>query len=98
MDIDTQPWDPVEGLESPKDQQEYLRAALAGPEEGTGYLVAIVGDIARARGMVEIARLAGISEKEMFESFIEGGKPSPAALEKVVAALGCKLTEHHKTA
>ncbi len=98
MDLDIQPWDPVEGLESPEDQQEYLEAALAGPEEDTGYIVAIIGDIARARGMVEIARIAGISEKEMFESFIEGGVPSPATLEKVVGVLGCKLTERKEAA
>ncbi len=94
MDLDIRPWDPVPWLKTPERQQGYLEAALADPEEGTGYLVEVVRDIARARGMVEIARLASISEEEMFESFAKDGNPSPAALEKVVAALGCKLTEH----
>ncbi len=98
MTLKTRPWDPVKWLKTPERQQGYLEAALADPEEGTGYLVAIVRDIARARGMVEIARLAGISEEEMFESFKRGGEPSPATLEIVVAALGCKLTEHKEAA
>lgn len=87
------PWDPVRWLESPDRQQGYLAAIIAEAVEDPGLIVDAVGDIARARGMVEIARLAGVSTEEMFNAFIEGGEPTSSTLEKVVAALGCEMME-----
>lgn len=54
----TRPWDAAEYLESDEDMLAYLKAAL---EIGEAKLVAAaLGDIARARGMTEIARQTGL--------------------------------------
>jgi probable addiction module antidote protein len=50
----TRPWDAVEHLENEEDMAAYLEAAL---EEGDPALIAAaIGDIERARGMMQIAR------------------------------------------
>ena len=54
----TSPWDPAEHLRTDEDMAAYLEAAL---EEGDPTLVAAaLGDIARAKGMTQIAREAGL--------------------------------------
>ncbi len=59
MALETRPWDPVEHLKSAEDVREYLEAAF---DDGDPALIAAaLGDVARARGMTEIAREAGIT-------------------------------------
>ena len=53
MTIETRPWDPVERLSTPEAQEAYLEAAF---EEGDPDLIeAAIGDIARARNMIDFA-------------------------------------------
>jgi len=55
----TRPWDAVEHLETAEDMAAYLEAAL---EEGDPALIAAaMGDIARAKGITQIARETGLS-------------------------------------
>ena len=61
MALETLPWDPTEHLKTAEDVREYLEAAF---EDGDPALIAAaLGDVARARGMTEIAREAGISRE-----------------------------------
>jgi probable addiction module antidote protein len=63
MALETLPWDPTEHLTTAEDVREYLEAAF---EDGDPALIAAaLGDVARARGMTEIAREAGISREAM---------------------------------
>ena len=89
MAVDIRPWDPVERLETDEAQRAYLEAAL---EDGDhDLIVAVVGDIARARGMNEIASLARVKREVMYKSFRKGGNPARDTLFRVAEALGCKL-------
>lgn len=89
MTIETHPWDPVERLETLEAQEAYLEAAF---EEGDpDLIVAAIGDIARARGMSEIAANAQVSREVMYKSFRKGGNPTLATLSQVAGALGYKL-------
>lgn len=89
MTIETRPWDPVERLSTLEAQEAYLEAAF---EEGDpDLIVAVIGDIARARGMSEIAAKANVSREVMYKSFRQGGNPTLNTLSQVARALGYKL-------
>ena len=67
----------------------YLEAAL---EEGEPALVAAaLGDIARAKGMTQVAREAGLGRESLYKALSPAGNPEFATILKVVAALGLQL-------
>jgi probable addiction module antidote protein len=85
----TTPWDPAEHLETDEDMAAYLEAAL---DEGDPTLVAAaLGDIARAKGMTQVARDAGLGRESLYKALSPAGNPEFATIMKVVAALGLKL-------
>jgi len=89
----TKSWDAVEHLKSDEEMAAYLEAAL---EDGDPALVAAaLGDIARAKGMTEIAREAGLGRESLYKALSPGGNPEFATILKVVRALGLRL---HATA
>jgi probable addiction module antidote protein len=89
----TRRWDATEHLKTEKDMAAYLEAAL---EEGDPALfVAALGDIARAKGMTEIARNAGLGRESLYKALSPDGNPEFATVLKVVRSLGLNL---HATA
>ncbi len=85
----TKPWDAAEHLETEEDMAAYLEAAL---EDGDPALVAAaIGDIARARGMAQIARDSGLGRESLYKALSPEGNPEFATILKVVHALGLKL-------
>ena len=85
----TTPWDPAEHLMSEEDMAAHLEAAL---EEGDSNLVAAaLGDIARAKGMTQVAREAGLGRESLYKALSPAGNPEFATILKVVAALGLQL-------
>jgi len=89
----TRAWDAAELLIADEDMTAYLKAAL---EEGDPALVsAALGDIARAKGMSEIARLTGRGRESLYKALSPEGNPGFSAVPKVVRALGLRL---HATA
>ena len=85
----TTAWDPAEHLETEEDMAAYLEAAL---EEGDPNLVAAaLGDIARAKGMTQVAREAGLGRESLYKALSATGNPEFATILKVVAALGLQL-------
>ncbi len=85
----TKPWDAADHLESRGDIAAYLEAAL---EDGDPALVAAaLGDIARAKGMTEVAREAGLGRESLYKALSAGGDPELGTVLRVVRALGLKL-------
>ena len=86
----TRVWDVTEHLKSDDDIAAYLSAAF---EEGDPALIAAaLGDIARAKGMTNIARSAGLGRESLYKALSPQGRPELATVMKVVQALGLKLT------
>jgi probable addiction module antidote protein len=86
----TRIWDPAEHLRSKADIAAYLEAAL---EEGDPALVAAaLGDIARTKGMADIARKSGLGRESLYKALSREGNPEFATVLKVVRALGLKLS------
>ena len=85
----TRHWDAADYLKSEEDMAAYLEAAL---EEGDPALfVAALGDIARAKGMTEIARKTGLGRESLYKALSPDGNPEFATVLKVVHSLGLKL-------
>jgi probable addiction module antidote protein len=87
--IKTRPWDVVEHLETEEDITAYLEAVL---DDGDPALVsAALGDIARVRGMTEIARETGLGRESLYKALSPEGNPEFATVMKVLRALGLSL-------
>jgi probable addiction module antidote protein len=85
----TRPWDVVEHLKTEEGMAAYLEAAL---EEGDPSLIsAVLGDIARAKGMAEIARETGLGRESLYKALSPEGNPEFATVLKVIRALRLKL-------
>ena len=85
----TTPWDPADHLKTEEDMAAYLEAAL---EDGDSTLfAAALGDIARAKGMTNVARDAGLGRESLYKALSPTGNPEFATILKVVAALGLRL-------
>ncbi len=87
--LKTLPWDPAEHLNTQEEIAAYLEAAL---EEGEPEIVsAALGDIARARGMTQLARETGLGRESLYKALSPEGNPSFATIAKVLDALGLRL-------
>jgi probable addiction module antidote protein len=85
----TRIWDPAKHLNSDEDMAAYLEAALQ--EGDSGLIAAALGDIARAKGMSQIARDAGLGRESLYKALSAEGNPEFATIMKVVGALGLQL-------
>ena len=85
----TTSWDVSEHLETEEDMAAYLEAALA--ENDPALIVAVLGDIARAKGMTQIAKQAGLGRESLYKALSPEGNPEFATVLKVVNALGLRL-------
>jgi|ERR1700687_5736446 probable addiction module antidote protein len=87
--IKTTPWDAAAYLKSDADIAHYLEAAF---EDGDPSLMAAaLGDVARAKGMTQIAQAAGLGRESLYKALSKEGNPEFATVLKVMHALGFKL-------
>ena len=92
MKLKTTPWDSAELLDSPESMAAYIAAAC---EDGDPSLIAhALGVVARARGMTQLAKDAGLSRDAMYKAFQPEGNPTLQTLTSVMKALGMKLSAH----
>ena len=89
IDNKTHPWNVEDYLETKEDMAAYLEPAL---EEGDPALVAAaMGDIARAKGMTQIARETGLGRESLYKALSSEGNPEFSTILKVIQALGLRL-------
>ena len=85
----TQRWDAADTLQSKEDIAAYLDAVL---EDGDPELLkAALGDIARAKGMTEMAEMTGLGRTNLYKALSPDGNPEFATVAKVLKALGLRL-------
>lgn len=78
-----------EHLENEQAVAEYLTVILE--ENDPALLAAALGDIARARGMTEIAKASGITREALYKALRPDAQPRFDTINRVCAALGVKL-------
>ena len=89
---DLKKFDVVDYLKTEKDIATYLSAVL---EDGDPALfVAAIGDIARAKGMTEIANRSGVTRESLYRALKVEARPRFETVTRVVQALGLKLRVH----
>jgi probable addiction module antidote protein len=82
-------FDAAEYLNSEQDVAAYLTTVL---EEGDpALLAAALGDIARARGMTQVAKDSGITREALYKALRPGSEPRFDTVSRVCAALGVRL-------
>jgi probable addiction module antidote protein len=89
MAVKTKAWDVTEHLDTPEAIAAYLEAAF---EDGDPALIsAAIGDVARARGMTELARETGLSRESLYRALSENGNPSFSTVLKILQRFGLRL-------
>lgn len=84
-------WDPAEDLRTDEDIVLYLDACMD-EDPGDGSLIrAALGDIARARGMTQLARETGLAREGLYRALSPEGNPEFSTIMRVVKALGVRL-------
>ena len=84
-------YDVAEHLRTPEEMAAYLEACLEEAEGDAGFVAKALGDIARAKGMTQVARDAGLSRESLYKALSGDRNPSFDTILKVVEALGLKL-------
>lgn len=89
---DLSQFDILDYLKTDRDMAEYLTAVL---EDGDPALfVAAIGDIAKAKGMTEIAKKSGVTRESLYRALKIEARPRFETVAKVIQALGMKLSVH----
>ncbi len=86
----TLPWDAAAHLNSKEEMAAYLEAVLE--ESEPALVAAALGDIARARGMTQLARDTGLGRESLYKALSPTGNPEFSTIMKVVEALGFDYT------
>jgi len=84
-------YDVAEHLRTPEEMAAYLDAWLEEAPDDVAGLARALGDIARAKGMSQVARDAGLSRESLYRALSAEGNPSFATVLKVTKALGLRL-------
>jgi probable addiction module antidote protein len=96
MGVTTSPFDPADFLSSEDDIVAYLNVWM---EDGSPQEIArAIGDVARSKGMTEIAKVTGLGRQALYTALSENGNPTLETLTAVLGALGLELSVHKRAA
>jgi len=87
----TSKYEVAEHLRTPEEMAAYLEACLEEANGDAAFIAKALGDIARAKGMAQVARDAGLSRENLYKALSGERTPGFDTILKVVGALGLKL-------
>lgn len=90
MILSTTTFDPAEHLDTPEAQAEFLADAFETGDRT--HIAKALGVVARAKGMTQVAREAGLSREALYRALSENGDPRLSTLMGVCSALGVSIT------
>ena len=85
-------YDSVDYLKTEEDMAAYLAACFEEAPDDPAYIADAIGTVARAHGMMRLAKETGLTREGLYKAFSKDGNPSLATVLKVIRALGLKLT------
>ena len=89
--IATTHYDVAEHLRNPEEMAAYLEACFEEADGDAAFIAKALGDIARAKGMSQVAQDAGLSRESLYKALSGERSPSFDTILKVIGALGIKL-------
>ncbi len=89
--ITTTSYDVADHLRTPEEMAAYLEACLEESGNDAAFIAKALGDIARAKGMAQVAREAGLSRESLYKALSGQRTPSFTTVLKVIDALGLQL-------
>lgn len=87
----TTKYDVAEHLRSPEEMAAYLEACIEEAQGNAAFIAKALGDIARAKGMAQVARDAGLSRESLYKALSGERSPGFDTVLKVIGALGLGL-------
>jgi probable addiction module antidote protein len=90
--LETTRFDAADYLDSEERQVAYIAAALATGD--ADFVRDALGIVAKARGMGEIAKTAGLNRESLYKALGETGNPEFATVMRIMRALGLTLSAH----
>jgi probable addiction module antidote protein len=84
-------YDVAEHLRTPQEMAAYLEACLEEAGDDAAFIAKALGDIARAKGMAQVARDTGLSRESLYKALSGERSPGFDTILKVIGALGLKL-------
>ena len=87
----TSPYDVAEHLRTPEEMAAYLEACMEEASGDAAFIAKALGDIARAKGMSQVASDAGLSRESLYKALSGVRNPTLDTVLRVVGALGLKL-------
>ena len=87
----TSRYDVAEHLRTPEEMAAYLEACLGEADGDAAFVAKALGDIARAKGMAQVARDSGLSRESLYKALSGDRSPNFDTILKVMGALGLKL-------
>jgi probable addiction module antidote protein len=85
-------YDTADCLKSDEDMVAYLEACMEEAGDDPAFIAVALGNIARAHGMMQLAKKTGLTREGLYKALSADGNPSLGTVLKVVKALGIKLT------
>ena len=87
----TSPYDVAEHLRTPEEIAAYLEACIEEADGDAAFVAKALGDIARARGMSQVACDAGLSRESLYKALSGERNPGLDTVLRIVGALGFRL-------
>jgi probable addiction module antidote protein len=84
------PFDAANHLTDDRAIAEYMNTVLEAND--ADLLLRALGDVARARGMSQVARASGLGRESLYKALTPGAKPRFDTIVRVARALGIQLT------
>ncbi|PMS20920.1 putative addiction module antidote protein [Trinickia dabaoshanensis] len=98
MATTTMRYDVADHLRNEEEMRLYIEAAFQEAGDDAAFIARALGDVARARGMTQIARDAGLSRESLYKALSGERSPDFSTMLKVLRALGLRLHPEPLTA
>ena len=94
--VQTKVFDPAEFLDTEEAVIAYLETAMEGNDPK--HIARALGDVARSKGMSDIAKSSGVGRQALYKALSNEGNPTLETLVAVLSALGLELTVQKRAA